>query len=305
MSDHAVRAGTKGDVAHVEGLQNFAVRIGGDVTEIAHVPARSAHTAMLRRSRIEMPSGAAAISRRAISAIVDMQPVHGIRFEAGHVQIEYGYNGDFKAQAFNVNQADTVTLLYNATATLQLQIDHDTFTSQTDPMGNRATASGDTHFFAQLTALRDTPKHPALALSWFTKFPTASTAQGLGSGRYDHKLIAQVSKEFGEYDVDFSAAVVVNGRPGLPGYQTGGQFALGVTRNYKSGVGLQAEIFGESIDSDEPRGKFALGAVSYQVNPRFAIDFGLRFGLNPAAPRFGVFGGVTFGLTNISRRKRR
>lgn len=223
----------------------------------------------------------------------------------GALQIEYGYNGDFKAQAFNVNQADTVTLLYNATATLQLQIDHDTFTSQTDPMGNRATASGDTHFFAQLTALRDTPKHPALALSWFTKFPTASTAQGLGSGRYDHKLIAQVSKEFGEYDVDFSAAVVVNGRPGLPGYQTGGQFALGVTRNYKSGVGLQAEIFGESIDSDEPRGKFALGAVSYQVNPRFAIDFGLRFGLNPAAPRFGVFGGVTFGLTNISRRKRR
>lgn len=223
----------------------------------------------------------------------------------GALQIEYGYNGDFKAQAFNVNQAGTVTLLYNATSTLQLQIDHDTFTSQTDLTGYRATTSGDIHLFAQFTALRDTPKHPALALTWFTKFPTASTAQGLGSGRYDHKLIAQVSKEFGEYDVDFSAAAVINGRPGLPGYQTGGQFALGFTRNYKSGFGLQAEIFGESIDSDEPRGKFALGAISYQVNPRFAIDFGLRFGLNPAAPRFGVFGGVTFGLTNISRRKRR
>jgi len=222
---------------------------------------------------------------------------------AGALQIEYGYSGDFKAQAFKINQAGTITLLFNATSTLQLQVDHDTFTSQTDPTGYRATASGDTHLFAQFTALRDTPKHPALALTWFTKFPTASTAQRLGSGRYDHKLIAQVSKEFGEYDVDFNAAAVINGRPGLPGHQTGGQLALGFTRNYKSGLGLQAEIFGENIDTDEPRGTFALGAVSYQFSPRFAIDVGVRFGLNPAAPRFGVFGGVTFGVANLYRRK--
>lgn len=48
---------------------------------------------------------------------------------------------------------------------------------------------------------------------------------------------------------------------------------------------------------------FALGAVSYQFNPRLTIDFGRRFGLNLAAPRFGIFGGVTYGLTNLYRRK--
>lgn len=90
-SDDAVRTCAEGDVANSEGLQDLAVRIGGDVAEISDMPVRSAHATVLRSSWIEMPAGTAAVARRTVSAIVDMQPVHGIRFETGHVQIDHGH----------------------------------------------------------------------------------------------------------------------------------------------------------------------------------------------------------------------
>ena len=52
----------------------------------------------------------------------------------------------------------------------------------------------------------------------------------------------------------------------------------------------------------QPRGVFALGAVTYKVNRRLRCDAGVRFGLNPEAPRFGVFAGFTAGLADFSRR---
>lgn len=46
----------------------------------------------------------------------------------------------------------------------------------------------------------------------------------------------------------------------------------------------------------QPRGLFALGALTYKAGPRLVFDAGLRFGLNPEAPRVGVFAGLTVGV---------
>ncbi|MCA1815589.1 MAG: transporter [Acidobacteria bacterium] len=44
---------------------------------------------------------------------------------------------------------------------------------------------------------------------------------------------------------------------------------------------------------------FALGALVYRVNRRFRLDGGMRFGLNPDAPRAGVFVGTTVGAADL------
>ena len=54
----------------------------------------------------------------------------------------------------------------------------------------------------------------------------------------------------------------------------------------------------------QPRGIYALGALTYKVNRRLRLDGGMRFGLNPEAPRVGVFAGFTVGAVNLRRKDR-
>jgi hypothetical protein len=67
-------------------------------------------------------------------------------------------------------------------------------------------------------------------------------------------------------------------------------------------MGIEGELSGQNLDDVQPRGLFALGALTYKVNKRFRIDGGMRFGLNPEAPRVGVFGGVVIGVANLYRK---
>lgn len=48
----------------------------------------------------------------------------------------------------------------------------------------------------------------------------------------------------------------------------------------------------------QPKGIFALGAMTYKINKRLKFDAGLRFGLNPDASRVGVFSGFVVGVGN-------
>jgi len=52
----------------------------------------------------------------------------------------------------------------------------------------------------------------------------------------------------------------------------------------------------------QPRGVFALGALTYKVNRRLRLDGGARFGLTPEAPRVGVFAGMSVGVAELLRR---
>lgn len=217
---------------------------------------------------------------------------------AGLLQLEFGYDGNFDAPSLDADQAGTLSLLFNASSRVQLELGFDAVTSPTDSSGARASGLGDTTLGVQLTALKDTAAGPSLALAYVAKLPTASQAKGLGSGRSDHKFIALTSEQWRGYDFDFNAALVLNGRSG-GGSQTGAQLSAGVTRDFEGGVGLQAELFGETLDTDQPRGVFAALAASYQVGPRFTLDLGVRVGLDSRAPRIGVFAGLAVALANL------
>ncbi|HEV2706583.1 MAG TPA: transporter [Pyrinomonadaceae bacterium] len=221
----------------------------------------------------------------------------------GVLQVEYGYDGQFRSDEFRAQQTALLALRYAATRRLLLQLDLDTVKSETDAETRvRRTGLGDTRLGFQVLALEDNERHPALAFAYRVKLPSASEAKGLGTGRFDHRLMGLLSKKVNRTDFDFNAAFLVNGREGAPGWEHGGQAAFSVSHEFENRFGVQGELSGQSIEEAQPRGVYALGAVTYKVNRRLVFDGGLRFGLNPTAPRVGVVAGVTVGAADFRRR---
>jgi hypothetical protein len=223
--------------------------------------------------------------------------------KAGVLQLEFGYDANFRASDFRTEQTLPLALRFAATSRLLLELNLDTLKSETDEQGTRMTGSGDTRIGFQVVALKDTAEHPALAFAYYAKLPSASTEKGLGTGRVDHKVVLLLSKKIGETDVDFNGAYLIVGREGESGWVTGGQAALAVSREFENNFGFQAELSGQSKDDVLPPGLYALGALTYKANRRLIFDAGMRFGLNRDAPRVGVFAGMTVGIADLYRRK--
>ncbi|HEV2862153.1 MAG TPA: transporter [Pyrinomonadaceae bacterium] len=216
----------------------------------------------------------------------------------GVLQLELGYDSNFRARDVRAEHTLPLTLRYSAAKRLLLHLDFDAVRSETDEQTRaRETGVGDTRVGFQVVALEDTTEHPALAFAYFVKLPTADQEKGLGTGRFDHKVVGLLSKKFGETDVDVNVAYLLVGREGEPGREHGGQGAVSVSHDFKNHFGFEAELSGQSLDDVQPRGVFALGALRYKAGPRLAFDAGARFGLNPEAPRVGFFAGMSVGVT--------
>jgi hypothetical protein len=208
---------------------------------------------------------------------------------AGVLQVEFGYDGLFRSDEFRDQQAAPLTLRFAATSRLLLELNLDAVKSQKDEgTRRRDTGVGDTRLGFQFVALEDTEAHPALAFAYNVKLPTASEERQLGTGRFDHKFTALLSKQFGQKtDLDFNGALLINGREGEPGWEHGGLGAVSVSRELADDWGVEGELVGTSLDDVLPRGLYALGSVHRKLGSRARIDWGARFGL---------FGGITFGV---------
>jgi hypothetical protein len=224
--------------------------------------------------------------------------------KAGLLQLEYGYDANFRAAEFRTQQDATLALRFALSSRLLLEADLDTVMSETDETGTRTTGLGDTRIGFQVVALKDTEQHPALAFAYYLKLPSASQEKGLGTGRFDHKFVTLISKKFGSVDMDLNGALLVVGREDASGWITGGQGALSFSGEFDNGIGLEGELSGQSKDDVQPKGLYALGAMTYKVNRRFTLDSGMRFGLTEASPRVGVFAGVTVGVADLYRKNR-
>jgi hypothetical protein len=222
----------------------------------------------------------------------------------GVLQIEYGYDGSFRARDSGTQQTAPLALRFAAASRLLFELDLDTVNSQTDEMGRRMTGIGDTTVGLQAVVLKDTEKHPALSFAYYCKLPSASAEKMLGSGRVDHKIIALLSRKLGQTDMDFNAAYLVVGREGESGWVSGGQAALAFSHSYPNRFGIQGELSGQTKDDAQPVGLYTLGALTYKVNRRLVLDSGMRFGLTHDAPRVGVFAGMTVGVADFYRKSR-
>jgi hypothetical protein len=220
----------------------------------------------------------------------------------GVLQVEYGYDANFRGSEFRAQQALPLTLRFAASSRLLIEFDLDTLKSETDQSRSRETGIGDTRLGFQVVTLKDTESHPALAFAYYIKLPSGSEEKGLSTGRIDHKVLLLLSRKFGQLDMDLNVAYLNVGREDSARRASGGQGAISFAYEFKNNFGVEGELSGQNLDDVQPRGLFALGALTYKMNKRLRLDGGIRFGLNPEAPRVGVFGGVVVGVASLYRK---
>jgi len=223
----------------------------------------------------------------------------------GVLQLEYGYDANFRADDFRTMQRTPLALRFAISRRFLFEVDNDNLISQTTSDNVRETNVGDTQLGLQGVVIHQTPDRPALAFAYYIKLPSASVAKNLGTGRVDHSFIALVSKKISKTTVDFNAIYLLAGRQNECGHASSGQAALALSRNVSEKFGVQGELSGQSRNDMQAGEVFALGAATYQVNRRAVFDAGMRAGLNAAAPRFGVFAGVTLGIADFYKSKQR
>lgn len=221
---------------------------------------------------------------------------------SGVLQIEYGYGGYYRGRDFLAQHVGTLTVSYAATGRIGFEFDLDTVSSQLDRRQTRTTGIGDARLGVQFDIADESKQSPSFAVSYFAKFPSASVTKNLGTGRVDHAVSALFSKKVGSFDVDFNAGLLVNGKQDEKSFVTGGQFALGVSRELNKKIDLQAEIYGESKDAGEPQGLFAATVLDYQFSKRMSFSASLKFGLTANSPRVGASAGLTYAFDSFFKK---
>ena len=222
--------------------------------------------------------------------------------DEGVLQIEYSYGGYFRSKDFRSQHAGTLTVTLAATEKIGLEFDIDTISTQQDQSFVSAKGVGDSRLGIQFDLLDESKNAPSFAVSYFAKLPTASVNKNLGTGRFDHQISTLFSKKIRGFDVNFNTGLLINGKQGEKGFVTGGQFALGVSRDFNQKLNLQGEVFGESKDSDEPQGLFGAGIGTYQINEKLSLNFGVKIGLTQNSPRYGLTFGVSYSIADIFKK---
>ncbi len=150
--------------------------------------------------------------------------------------------------------------------------------------------------------VRDKPKERlALAFAYSIKLPSASEDKMLGTGRVDHNAKFIVNRTFGKTDYRFNVSYLNIGRGDSGKRADGAQVVFAAVRELPKNFGVVAELYGQSVDDAQPRGVYALGAVTYKINRRLRVDVGVRGGSGSAAPDVGVFTGLTIGVADFYR----
>jgi hypothetical protein len=215
----------------------------------------------------------------------------------GILQIEYGYDGFYHSDQFRSQHSGPLVLQFAAHERVLFEYEMDSFISKKFPDGNRETDVGDARVGAQIVALKETENVPGIAFAYNVKLPLASSRRMLGTGKVDHRLVLLMSKKYGNLDVNFNGAYLNVGRQmGLRERASGAQGAINANYQFENNFGLIGELSAQSEDSEQPKGVYALGAVTYKVNKRLRLDTGMRFGLTSASPRYGFFAGFTTGV---------
>lgn len=221
----------------------------------------------------------------------------------GVLQIEFGGDFDFRAPEFRNKQSAPLGVYYAVNKRLRLDFEIDAVTSEKDLTGMRETGVGDTHLGFKAIA-RDKPKERlAVAFVYSVKLPTASEEENLGTGKIDHNLRLILHRNSGKTDYIFNAAYLNNGREDANKRESGAQTVFTVERELSKKFDLVGEIYGNTIEENQPRGIYLLGALIYKVNKRLHLDFGVRPGFGREAPKVGIFAGVTVGVANLLGKK--
>lgn len=216
----------------------------------------------------------------------------------GVLELEYGWDRTWPSAG--VRQTSLGGLLkFGLLCDVELRWTTTSFLAQTDASGTHR-SFGDNWLGPQVRVHRQTKRWPTLALGYATKIPSASSNDGLGTGRVDHSFTSLASKDIAGLHFDFNATHFLIGRVGAPGFDQNDQLNLAFSHTIRGALGFTSEFYG---DTQLSRNTLSFGsslwALTYTVNPRLVVDGGFEAGLTSGGPHRHAFAGVTYSLGNL------
>ena len=224
----------------------------------------------------------------------------------GVLELEYGWDRLWPEEG--VRQASLGGLLkFGLLCDLELRWNTNSFLSQADINGIHR-SFGDNWLGPQIRFYRQTKRVPSMAVAYAIKIPSASTADGLGTGRVDHAFTLLVSKDIARFHFDFNVSRLLVGRPNASGIDNNQQINLAFSRVIRGRLQFTGEFYGDTrLNPATPGFASSLWALTYTVVPRLVLDAGFEAGLTSGGPHRHVFVGFTYSIANLypgQRRKR-
>ena len=219
--------------------------------------------------------------------------------DVGLMQMEVGgvWNRARSAQ-HSVSTPSTVRV--GLSEWLEARVSGDGFLRVTDASGSQQ-GIGNVQLGAKLRLWADPGGVPVLSILPTINLPVASESKGLGSGQADFTIAMLTGTDFltrGHIDVNYGVGRIGAGT-GLPRFT---QHLVSWSASAEVPGPVTPYIEGFWFSRQDPDGGHVAaldsGAI-YVINPRFALDGGVQFGLTDAAPSLSAFGGVSMVLGNV------
>ena len=229
-------------------------------------------------------------------------PAHVTQY--GVLELEYGWDRSWPEEG--IRQTSVGGLLkFGLLCDIELRWNTTSFISQTDTSGTHRTF-GDNWLGTEIRFHRQTTRLPTMAFNYAFKIPSATTENGLGTGRVDHSFTFGASENLARFNFDFNFTELLIGRSGAPGSDQNQQLALAFSRTIHGGLQFAGEFYGETqLSKTTPGFASSLWALTYTVIPRLVIDAGFEAGLTSGGPRRHAFFGATYSIANLYARRRR
>ena len=222
-------------------------------------------------------------------------PAHVTQF--GVLELEYGLDRTWPEEGVRQTSANGL-LKFGLLCDVELRWNTTSFLSQTDATGTHSTL-GDNWFGTQLRFHRQTTWLPTMAFSYSFKIPSASTENGLGTGRVDHSFTFGASETVAHFTFDFNFTQFLIAQPSDT-FAQNQQIALAFSHIIYKGLQCAGEFYGQTqLNNTTPGFASSLWALTYTVSPRFVVDGGFEAGLTSGGPHRHAFGGITYSIANL------
>jgi hypothetical protein len=173
--------------------------------------------------------------------------------------------------------------------------------------GNLVTSSstenyglGDLYFYAGYNILNSFTSPVGLSADGYIKFPTASTSNGFGTGKFDFSLSGTLRKNFGSYLVYASGGFIYLGNPDSVTYNNPVTFNAGIGKFFGNGdlsVLLSYSMYSKILDIYQRPQQVSLG-LNIMSNDKMTYTFIGSAGLSNSSPDFVLSAGIKYNLAD-------
>jgi hypothetical protein len=216
----------------------------------------------------------------------------------GVLELEYGWDRYWPEAGVRQNSFGGL-LKFAALCDVELRWETTSYLWRTDASGTHRTF-GDNWLGPQIRFYRQTERVPSLAFRYEVKIPSASTTDGLGTGRADHAFTLLASKDVAGIHFDFNVSQFLIGRSEGGGFDKSQGVNLAFSRPIHGPLLFTAEFYGDTrLNRNTPGFVSSLWALTYAVTPRLVVDAGYEIGLTSGGPHRHVFVGATYAIANL------